>query len=80
MGRLAPYWQRLRGAHLPTPATEIAQRQEQELPGVRNFPLIGPSARPLVLPGQQRETAQECERFSLRQFVQLPHSDGMCRA
>lgn len=28
MGRLAPYWQRLRGAHLPTPATEIAQRQE----------------------------------------------------
>ena len=28
MGRLAPYWQRLCGAHLPTSATEIAQRQE----------------------------------------------------
>lgn len=79
MGRLAPYWQRLRGAHLPTPATEIAQRQEQELFGARNFPLIGPSARPPALPGQQRETAQECESFSLRQFVQLLHVGGMCK-
>lgn len=78
MGRLAPYWQRLRGAYFPTPATEIAQRQEQGLHGTRNFPLIGPSARPLVLPDQQREMAQECESFSLRQFVQLPYPDGMC--